>query len=210
MKYLILFIFIFIIFYILNKYLNNVHESFINILDIMDNLVDKNIENNYLTKSSSNNIINNDSFDKKLIKYIYIQKKDINYYFLNKNKQVYMKFIIYKNNNDYIYKIQNYNHQSIGKFLNKYYNDLLFEINMYSQPIHFEFINNFNNIKIYLENSSNVFYVKKINNKYLIYYFELHIGNIHIINDLYKITTLDEYKKYINLFGIGYILLLNY
>ena len=209
----LLFIFIFLLYTIFNAFLNKIHEPFINILDIMDDLVDKNIEDNYLENNISinNQSFNNQSLDNpSTIKYIYIQKKDVNYYFLNKHKKVYMKFTVIKNNNDFIYKIQNYNHQTIGKFLNKYYNNLSFEINMYNQPIHFEYFNNYDNIKIYLENSSNLFYIKKIKNKYLIYYYELHIGNIHVIHDLYKISVFDEYKIYINLFGIGFILLLNY
>jgi hypothetical protein len=209
----LLFILIFLLYTILNRFLSKIHEPFINIIDMMDDLVDKNMEDNYLENNQplNNQSLNNQLFDNSsIIKYIYIQKKNENYYFLNKNKKVYMKFTVTKNNNNYIYKIQNYNHQTIGKFLNKYYNKLSFEINMYTQPIHFEYFNNYDNLKIYLENSTHQFYIKKIKNKYLIYYYELHIGNIHIINDLYKISVFDEYKIYINLFGIGFILLLNY
>ena len=83
---------------------------------------------------------------------------------------------------------------------------------MYKSNIIIEYYDKFNSIKIYLENDDKIFHINKKNNNYIIKLYTLNIGSIIYdeYNDIYKIIVLEDYKTYLNLFGIGIIMLLHY
>ena len=229
--YIVLICIITIIFYISNFYIFNKKKikKFKNILDLLDYNFNKkkelNIEsnnNNLLTNNtlSTNNIISNNEIKKnsikKKMKYILIINKNDNYYFYDKHNKNYMKINLLNNKK---INIKNNKNENIGNLISEKYNKLTFNIIFYKNNLNIEYINNFNAIKLYLDNDDKVFYIKKnynINNKsnniYNIYLYALNIGKINYnsITNIYRINIYEEYKIYLNLIGFGCILLEKY
>ena len=227
---LIIILFITLLFYVINNYLKN--KSIKNNRDNRDNR-DNNKEHftqilDFLSYSMNGNNKEYNSFDndkknividtnnnlttvrKNIIKKIFIKKSEHIYYFANKNKHYYMKVNVYNKDYQKKYDIKNYKNEIIGKYLGQKYNILEFKLDFYKETINIELDQYDNYIKMYFNNihsADKVFYIKKKNNHYLIYLFELQIGKIisDNMNDSFKISCLDEYKIYINLFGIGFI-----
>jgi hypothetical protein len=107
------------------------------------------------------------------------------------------------NNNKFL--LLDYENKIIGKVLSEKYNKYIIETTIYPQtPLHIELYNNYENVKMQKESSNDVFYIKK--NK--IYLHALHIGKINEdnTNNSIKIIVYKEYKIYLNLFAIGYII----
>ena len=63
-----------------------------------------------------------------------------------------------------------------------------------------------------MENDDKIFHISKNNKNYIIKLYTLNIGSIIYdeYNNIYKIIVLEDYKTYLNLFGIGIIMLLHY
>jgi hypothetical protein len=167
---------------------------------------------NYYTKDSlikENFTENEDTIN---FKYIYFSLKSlenypIKYKFYDKKYNNYMT--LYINDSDIqIYDIDN---NIIGKKINNKYNKYIFTLNMFNNKnINFEIYNYYNDVKIYLDNSDKYFYVKYVNSdKYNIYLFSKKIGKIIYKDDIksYKVIILEDYKIYINLFAIAFILI---
>lgn len=228
---LIIILFITILFYVINNYLkNNVmnKEHFTQILDFLSySMSGNNKEYKLQNVNNDGNNINNDSNNinnntknvkKNFIKKIFIKKSDHTYYFANKNKHYYMKVNVYNKDYQKNYDIKNYKNEIIGKYLGQKYNILEFKLDFYKELINIELDQYGHYIKIYFNNiysANEVFYIKKddkidykIDDIYLIYCFETQIGKIisdKSNNRSFKISCLDEYKVYLNLFGIGFI-----
>ena len=171
---------------------------------------------NFIENYSNNKIsikrkfhINNKNF-----KYIFIKyNSQTKFYFLNFDQKKYMTceydIIKYKIN----FKIFNNENKQIGKFINDKYNKITLNINYYKNPIIIEFLNNFSKIKCYIENDEKWFYIYKIDTLYSIDIYQSNIGYIDLVNEeeenlKYKINIQDEYKKYLNLIGLGLIFLI--
>ena len=138
-----------------------------------------------------------------------MKKSDHTYYFTNKNKHYYMKVNVYNKDYQKNYDIKNYKNETIGKYLGQKYNILEFKLDFYKEVINIELDQYDHYIKMYFNNihsADKVFYIKKEDDIYLIYCFESQIGKIISDNSLFKISCLDEYKIFLNLFGIGYII----
>ena len=221
---LIIILLITIFFYVINNYLNqgfkknvminhNNKEHFTPILDFLSySMTGNNKEYNYLDNKENNTENNNKNITevkKSLIKKIFVKKSENTYYFANKNKHYYMKVNVYNKDYQKKYDIKNYKNEIIGKYLGQKYNILEFEINFYKELINIEFNKYDHYIKIYFDNihsSDKVFYIKRKDDHYLIYFFALQIGKIiSDKNNSFKISCLDEYKIYLNLFGIAFI-----
>ena len=228
---LIIILFITILFYVINNYLkNNVmnKEHFTQILDFLSYSMSgnnkeyklQNVNNDGNNINNDDNNINNDinnnttNVKKNFIKKIFVKKSDHTYYFANKNKHYYMKVNVYDKDYQKNYDIKNYKNETIGKYLGQKYNILEFKLDFYKELINIELDQYDHYIKIYFNNihsANKVFYIKKDNKKddiYLIYCFESQIGKIisdKSNNSSFKISCLDEYKVYLNLFGIGFI-----
>lgn len=167
---------------------------------------------NYYTKDSlikENFTENEDTIN---FKYIYFSLKSlenypIKYKFYDKKYNNYMTLYI----NDYDIQIYDIDNNIIGKKINNKYNKYIFTLNMFNNKnINFEIYNYYNDVKIYLDNSDKYFYVKYVNsNKYNIYLFSKKIGKIIYKDDIksYKVIILEDYKIYINLFAIAFILI---
>ena len=147
---------------------------------------------------------------KSKIKYIFIEKNNVYYYFYNKNLNEYMSLKYNINNSIKNMMITDLKNENIGYIKNEIYNKIIISLNIYeNNDIIIEYLNNFKEIKIYLEDDDKVFKITKEDNIYIIYLFNKKIGKIKKDNKLYKIMVYEEYKIYLNLFGIGIIILLN-
>ena len=138
--------------------------------------------------------------------YLKITSKPSSFYakFYNKKYNNYMnlKWNLINNNK---FLLLDYENKIIGKVLSEKYNKYIIETTIYPQtPLHIELYNNYENVKMQKESSNDVFYIKK--NK--IYLHALHIGKINEdnTNNSIKIIVYKEYKIYLNLFAIGYII----
>jgi len=203
---------------------NKKKENFIGFLEMVSSITKTNIgkekdNKDYIEDIKINNeIITNNQ--KKIKKYIYISKINYNssiikYNFYNKDNEVYLNTIINSDNNTKntnTILIKDTSNNIIGKDINKRHNKITLNFNMYKSNIIIEYYNKFNSIKIYLENDDKIFHINKKNNNYIIKLYTLNIGSIiydeH--NNIYKIIVLEDYKTYLNLFGIGIIMLLHY
>jgi len=229
-KYYILII-VFILFFILvvnlfyRKYYVYDRENFIGFLELLNysgNTPRKQIVIEYDKKEKE---IKKES-QKKIEKYIYIidnnnkdnkNKKNSNleYIFLNKNNQQYMKFEGELNLKNIEFTLKNNNNKPIGKLDKMLHNKFVVSLSMYSDNINIEFHNNYFNALCYIQGIDNVFYMKYLNKKkdsddilhIFVDSYKLKIGSIHKENEKWKIKVKDEYKTYLNMFGISFICL---
>ena len=153
----------------------------------------------------------------KKTKYIYLSKSNsindiFRYKFFDKDLNNYMNLNGTIKNLKTI-KLYNIKNNIIGNLINEKYNKYTFKINYYSNSnINIQFYNNLQEIKLYIDNDDKYFYIKKINKlSSSIYLFSLYIGKISYDDHtkLYKIIVYSDYKKYLNLFTIGFILIEN-
>ena len=157
--------------------------------------------------------LNKEENIKKKIKYIfikYISKDRVGFY--NKNLNKYIE--VYINNSNYKKNIiiKDLDSKVIGEIINQIYNKIIFKLSIYKDYINIEYFNNFKSVKIYLDNDDKIFTIESNNNKnnvYIIKLFTLNIGKIRNNNNIYKIMVYEEYKLYLNLFGLGMIVLLH-
>ena len=219
LKILCIFLIVFyIIFFIYIIKYNNI-ERFTGILELLNSTMDNNKKLNYPVQNKE--IIEKDI--KKDIKFIYINNiNDINninninnhkYIFYNKDLKIYMKVIETYNNyiKDLIFK--DFNNKIIGNLISEKYNKIIIYLEFYKKNSNFEYLKNFKEIKFYLDNDDKYFFIRKNaknDNIFMIYIFNLFIGKIIYKSDkkIYKIMCYEKYKDYLNLFGIGLILLL--
>jgi len=201
---------------------NKKKENFIGFLEMVSSITEK--DNNIINKDTedikNNNeivTINENTTIKKVKKYIYISKINYNlsiikYNFYNKDDEVYLNTTINNDNNLNKILIKDVSNNIIGKDINKRHNKITLNFNMYKSNIIIEYYNKFNSIKIYLENDDKIFHINKKNNNYIIKLYTLNIGSIIYdeYNNIYKIIVLEDYKTYLNLFGLGIIMLLHY
>ena len=170
------------------------------------------------TEEKKKNII-----PKKETKYIYIiQTKllksiypgDFKYSFYNKDKNNYMILTGNLKNKNEI-KVFDINNNVIGGLLYERYNNFIFYLKLLSNEdnnknINIEFFNNYKNAKIYLDNDDKEFYINKDKiNKTLYDIFLFKNKKIGKINGG-KVIVYEDYKIYLNAFGLAYILFENY
>lgn len=166
----------------------------------------KNEKNVFIEKS-----LDKEENIKKKIKYIfikYISKERVGFYNKNLNKYI----DIYINNNNYKKNIiiKDLDKKIIGEIINQIYNKILFKLSIYKDYINIEYFNDFKSIKIYLDDDDKIFSIESNKNQaYIIKLFTLNIGKITNNNNIYKIMVYEEYKLYLNLFGLGMIVLLH-
>lgn len=216
---LLLIFYIILIICIYRFFCCNKKENFIGFLEMVSSITETNIEKDNIGDIKNNEIVNNDIYlnttNKKIKKYIYISKINYNssiikYNFYNKDNEVYLNTIINNDNTNKIL-IKDISNNIIGKDINKRHNKITLNFNMYRSNIIIEYYNKFNSIKIYLENDDKIFHINKKNNNYIIKLYTLNIGSIiYDEYNIYKIIVLEDYKTYLNLFGIGIIMLLHY
>lgn len=165
----------------------------------------KNEKNVFIEKS-----LDKEENIKKKIKYIfikYISKERVGFYNKNLNKYI----DVYINNNNYKKNIiiKDLDKKIIGEIINQIYNKILFKLSIYKDYINIEYFNDFKSIKIYLDDDDKIFSIESNKNQaYIIKLFTLNIGKITNNNNIYKIMVYEEYKLYLNLFGLGMIVLL--
>lgn len=233
---LIILYILFILYIIYNKNYNK--ENFTGYLDILaftsnkNNIIEKkdkkyDIENKINKNEVKKDEVKKDEVkkddvkednvkNKKIKKYIFILNKNNskyikNYNFYNKNYRLYLKSTVYDNNYDNIL-IKDLSNNIIGKDINKIYNKIIINLELYKENIVIEYYNKYQSIKIYLKNNDNIFNIDKKNDNYIILLYKNIIGSILYNKDsnIYKIIVYEDYKIYLNMFGIGLILLLNY
>jgi hypothetical protein len=234
--YLIIIFFI-LLFLIIYFYKNKNIEKFTGILDIFssintpNNTVSNNtVSNNTVSNNTvSNNTVSNNTTDivninppniivnnvnnfSRTIKYIYLKKIDNNkYFFYNKNNDVYLTVFQSENNYEKKIIIKDLQNNIIGNLINHIYNKIIIKTSLYKNNINIDFSNNFQTIKIYLTDDDKYFNIIMKDNNYTINLFMENIGKIKYDkdDDLYKIMVYEQYKNYLNLIGIAFILLLN-
>ena len=202
----VLSVFLIILYIILVIYIINYkeREHFIDIIDIFSKI------SSTPNDKRSNMKLLKIAPPKSKIKYIFIEKNNVYYYFYNKNLNEYMSLKYNINNSIKNMMITDLKNENIGYIKNEIYNKIIISLNIYeNNDIIIEYLNNFKEIKIYLEDDDKVFKITKEDNIYIIYLFNKKIGKIKKDNKLYKIMVYEEYKIYLNLFGIGIIILLN-
>lgn len=234
LKLLCIFLIILYILFIISiiKYKNT--EKFTNILELLNTSLENNKKHQYpITVYEDNNDISNISdksknIIKKNIKYIYLLKiKNNSYIFYNKNLKQYMTATTNYNQkiNNILFK--DLKNKIVGNLISEKYNNLVIYLKFYNKNSNFEYLKDFKEIKFYLDNDDKYFFIKKDtknkdtytkynsnnsnnSNNYMIYLFNLLIGKIIYNNDkkIYKIMCYQEYKTYLNLFGIGLIFLI--
>ncbi len=194
-----------------------------------NNTFNNHLSNNYIDNNSNNNNSNNDNNSniktnntiiekpkKTEYKYIYIisNVKD-SYIFYDKNKQDYMKIL--NNDNEHKIKIMDNNKKIIGNLISDEPTKYIFTLKTFSENnyINYDFYDNYLECKITIDNDDQQFYIKQIannsfnkyninmNNEYDIYVYSKKIGKIDYNG---KITIMDDFNKYINVIGIGYVL----
>jgi hypothetical protein len=192
-------------------------EGFIGILDVLSDSINfkNNPENNEKKNNNSEPVVKTVEIlepvvEKKLTKFIYLEeyygndklfkynfydKNNLNYMVLYENVENYKKNILIKDNKNNI----------LGKNIKEHYNKIIFTLELYSNNIILEYYDNYNYIKIYLENDDKIFMIRNNN----IYCYQILIGKINYREGKYKIIVYDEYKTYLNIFGIGYAMILH-
>lgn len=209
---LILIIYIIFIIYIYKKYYYRPHiENFTGLLDLfLDNSYDESNYNNL--KPIAKNEIN---ITKKNIKYIYIinieniENKKIKYYYLDKKNKPYMTLYGNITNFSKDIKLKDINNNIIGNIINEKYNIYVFQNSIFNKNLNIQYINNFKEIKMYLDDDDKIFYIKKKNDFYIINLYTLYIGKIKYDGYKYRIMVYEDYKIYLNLLGLGFIFLLH-
>ena len=223
---ILLIIYIYLI-YLLYEYINKnytINENFIDILDFMNDSIDKFKDPNKNLKDiikyqpnkdkSKTETLNTDNVKKESdIRFIYLYHfKRSNYFvFYNKNYEDYIKIIPKINDYKKTINIEDIKNNIIGSLLTEKYNIYTYQIDIYLKKITIEFIEEYRSIKIYLEDGDKIFYIKHnktINNdSYKIFLYEKLIGKIKYNDDnkMYKIMVFKEYKENLNLFGIGLV-----
>jgi hypothetical protein len=191
---------------------NNRIEKFVGILEILSDIVDskeqKVEEQNNSTELSKLTELskNNEEPPKRETKFIYISQVQNNdtlfkYNFYDKDYSTYM--VLYESIKDYEKKIliKDSKNNIIGNKINEHYNKITFSLELYKKNIILEYYDNYNYIKIYLEDDDKIFTIR--NNQ--IYLYDMKIGKINYNNETsyYKIIVYEEYKTYLNIFGIG-------
>ena len=150
-------------------------------------------------------------------KFIYITEKKrndvsnniFNYNFYNKNDNNYMNLYGVFDNTNKIVKITDNKKNIIGYLENEKHNKYTIKTDIfYNKTINAQLTNNFNEIVLSLDEDDKIFYIKKNKNGYDLYLYGKFIGKINNINNKHKIITYSNYKEYLNLFGIGFILML--
>jgi hypothetical protein len=219
LKLLCIFLIIYYIIFIIYIAKYNKIEKFTGIFELLNTSIENNKKYNYPITVNENENNNNETqqtkkITKKNIKFIYLLKiNDSKYIFYNKNLKKYMSVIKdYKYHlNDILFK--DLNNNVIGNLVSEKYNQIIIYLNFYNKNANFEYLRDFKEIKFYLENDDKYFFIKKDkdNNNYVINLFNLFIGKITYNEDkkLYKIMCYEEYKTYLNIFGISLILLSN-
>ena len=219
--YLIIIFFILLLFVIyLNR--NKNIEKFTGLLDILssintpNNATSNNVTSNNVTDivniNPPNIIVNNINNFSRNIKYIYLKKIDNNkYFFYNKNNDVYLTVFQSENNYEKKIIIKDLQNNIIGNLINHIYNKIIIKTSLYKNNINIEFSNNFQTIKLYLTDDDKYFNIIKKDDNFIINIFMENIGKIKYDknDDLYKIMVYEQYKIYLNLIGIGFILLIN-
>ena len=224
--YLIIIFFILLLLVIYSTRNNNI-EKFTGLLDILssnntmiNNL--SNVSNNSIGTidtidstniSQPNIIINNTNNFPRNIKYIYLKKIENNnkYLFYNKNNDVYLSFLQSENNYQKKVIIKDLQNNIIGNLISHIYNKIIIKTSLYKKNINIDFSDNFQTVKIYLDNDEKNFNIIKKDNNYIINNYMENIGKIKYDNtdNIYKIMVYEEYKIYLNLIAIGFIVLLN-
>jgi len=192
---------------------NNSIENFVGILEILSDVVhdkkkvkeqnnDTELKLSELEKSSKDN----EEPPKRETKFIYISQNQNNdtlfkYNFYDKDYSKYM--VLYENIKNYEKNIliKDSKNNIIGNKINEHYNKITFSLELYKKNIVLEYYDNYNYIKIYLEDDDKIFTIR--NNQ--IYLYDMKIGKINYNNEnsYYKIIVYEEYKTYLNIFGIG-------
>jgi len=218
-----LLIYILLIIHIYKNKFNNI-EKFTMFLETISNLVDNKSYNNTNNNNINNNIIKEKKEEKKdiQIKYIYLSNKlsdkindnkYIKYYLYDKNNDFYMKIVGKLYDYDKKIEFKDIKDNIIGNLISEKYTILKFKMDFYKDNIiNIEYTNNYQSVKIYLDNDDKIFYIISKNNKYYIYLFNnLEIGIIKkdTNKNIYKIIVYEEYKIYLNLIALGMVSLLN-
>jgi hypothetical protein len=214
----------------------NSHENFIGVSSLLLTFVGNNninniIDNNY-SNVDENNIKTSNSYEKN-IKNEKIKKNEINKKFIyiidNESQYGNFKYRFYdKEMNNYMnlygrlgtikeLKLLDLENNVIGNLLSEKHNKYILNSELYGdRNINIEFYNNFKELKIYLNNSDKIFFIKIVNNTYLIYLYSKFIGKIYFEKNgkknkynKYKISVYEEYKNYLNLFAISFIMMIN-
>lgn len=228
--YILIFIFIYLNYY---KTINNNIENFQTIEDSLALLLNPQYKNqlNIKTESMKRNddlikinsdITKNDIKEKEIkeikkneIKYIYVLPQNqlndhITYLFYNKFNKNYLKLKFYNKSNIFKIFLYNIHNNQVGKLLYYENNKYIFKLDFFNDKnLNIDFFNEYKETKIYFDNDDKYFYIKESNKKnkeYNIYLFNKLIGKINIDR---KIFVFDEYKDYLNIFGITYILMDN-
>lgn len=185
-------------------------ENFVGILEILSDIIDtkeqiEKTNNNIELPKEDKKIIEQEPF-KRETKFIYISQIQNNdtlfkYNFYDKDYSIYM--VLYENIKNYEKNIliKDSKNNMIGNKINEHYNKIIFSLDLYKKNIVLEYYDNYNIIKIYLEDDDKIFTIK--NNE--IYLYEMKIGKINYNNktSYYKIIVYEEYKTYLSIFGIG-------
>jgi hypothetical protein len=141
------------------------------------------------------------------------------YIFYNKLHKYYMYLTGKINDNLPKIDLFNIKNENIGKLIYNEGSKYIFKIDFFeNQFINIDFYNQYNESKIYMDNDDKFYYMKHMlkkefnknnfenNNEYEIFLFNKLIGKINYNR---KIIVYEEYKKYLNIFAISYILLEN-
>jgi hypothetical protein len=234
--YILIFIFIYLNYYKTINNNNNNIENFQTIEDSLALLLNPQHKNklNIQTETYNNELIKkNDDLMKiknsdsdisnklkkekekeKEIKYIYVlpqhQLNDhITYLFYNKFNKNYLKLKFYNKSNIFKMFLYNIHDNQVGKLLYYENNKYIFKLDFFNDKnLNIDFYNEYKETKIYFDNDDKFFYIKESNKnkEYNIYLFNKLIGKIDFNR---KIFVFDEYKDYLNIFGITYILMDN-
>ena len=188
---------------------NNRIEKFVGILEILSDIVDskeQKVEEKNNSTELSELAKDNEQPPKRETKFIYISQNQNNdtlfkYNFCDKDYSTYM--VLYESIKNYEKNIliKDSKNNMIGNKINEHYNKITFSLVLYKKNIILEYYDNYNYIKIYLEDDDKIFTIK--NNE--IYLYEMKIGKINYNNETsyYKIIVYEEYKTYLSIFGIG-------
>ena len=188
---------------------NNRIEKFVGILEILSDIVDskeQKVEEKNNSTELSELAKDNEQPPKRETKFIYISQNQNNdtlfkYNFCDKDYSTYM--VLYESIKNYEKNIliKDSKNNMIGNKINEHYNKITFSLVLYKKNIILEYYDNYNIIKIYLEDDDKIFTIK--NNE--IYLYEMKIGKINYNNETsyYKIIVYEEYKTYLSIFGIG-------
>ena len=228
--YIIIIVSILFILYLVNIYYQTKVEHFKSleesIISILDPSKDKKNKNKYYkietpvisTEVEKIVIIDKPKEIKKEKRFIFIVPINNNkYLFYDKNKKNYLYLINDMNDHSYKIKIYNVKNNLVGKLLVNETHKFIFKLDCISvdNNINIEFYNNYEEAKVFVDNDDNYFYIKllqnqsfnkynhKRNKEYEIYVYSKKIG---LIDYNGKVIVYEEYKKYLNLFGLTYIL----